>query len=190
MTARNEAALEFLKTRRSRPAKTLQAPGPSKAELQELLEIAARVPDHGKLEPWRFIVIEGDAMGRMAEAAGKAAQAAGYDAEMAAKARAQFEQGICAVAVILSPVLSEKVPEIEQVYSAGAVCHNLVAAALAAGWGANWLSGAVSHERHFTEGALGLTPSERIAGFIHIATETNRPPERPRPDMQAKTTWA
>ena len=190
MPARNDTVLEFLKTRRSRPAKTLQAPGPSRGELEELLTIAARVPDHGKLEPWRFIVIEGDAMRQTAEAANKAAQAAGFNAEKTAKASAQFEQGICAVAVIMSPVLSEKVPKIEQIYSAGAVCHNLVAAALAAGWGANWLSGAISHDRGFAEGALGLTPHENIAGFIHIATETNRPPERPRPDMKAKTTWA
>lgn len=190
MPARNNAVLDFLKTRRSRPAKTLQAPGPSRPELEELLEIAARVPDHGKLEPWRFIVLEGDAMGRMAAAAEEAAKLMGFDAEKTAKARSQFDQGICAVAVIESPVLSEKIPEIEQTYSAGAVCLSLVNAALAAGWGANWLSGAASHERHFVEGALGLSPSERIAGLIHIATETNRPPERPRPDVKAKTTWA
>ncbi|MBU2981339.1 nitroreductase [Lentibacter algarum] len=189
MPPRNDAALEFLKTRRSRPAKTLQAPGPSRAELEALLEIAARVPDHGKLEPWRFVVIEGAAMPKLADAAEQASANAGEDAEKTAKARAQFDMGTCAVAVVVSPVPSEKVPEIEQVYSAGAVCLSLVNAALASGWGANWLSGAPSHDRGFVEGALGLAAHESIAGFIHIATETAPAPERPRPDVKAKTTW-
>ena len=190
MPACNDAALDFLSTRRSRPAKTLQAPGPSRVELEALLEIAARVPDHGKLEPWRFVVIGGEAMLKLADAAEKAAERAGFDAEKTAKARAQFDLGICAIAVIDSPVISEKIPQIEQTYSSGAVCLSLVNAALASGWGANWLSGAISHERGFAEGALGCTPHERIAGIIHIATESTRPPERPRPDVKAKTTWA
>jgi nitroreductase len=84
---------------------------------------------------------------------------------------------------------SAKVPELEQTYSAGAVCLALLNAALAAGWGANWLSGWVSHDRAFMADALGLEPHERIAGFIHIATETTAPPERPRPDVGAMTSW-
>ena len=182
-------ALHFLKTRRSRPAKTLVAPGPNRQELMDMLHIAARTPDHGKLEPWRFIVIEEAKMQALADAAEAAAKAAGFDAEKTAKARSQFDQGICAVAVIEAPIASPKIPAIEQTYSAGAVCLALLNAALASGWGANWLSGAVSHERSFAEGALGLSPDERIAGIIHIATETTAPPERPRPDIEAKTTW-
>jgi len=189
MPEANTVALDFLKTRRSRPAKTLVAPGPSKAELEALLTLAVRTPDHGKLEPWRFIVIRGAAMAALSEKAGQLAQTLGYDAQASAKARAQFDQGICAVAVIESPVLSEKIPAIEQTYSAGAVCLALLNAALAAGWGANWLSGALSHERLFAEGALGLAPHERIAGLIHIANETTAPPDRPRPDVSAKTSW-
>lgn len=189
MPEANTTALDFLKTRRSRPAKTLVAPGPSRTELEALLTLAARTPDHGKLEPWRFVVIEGEAMAALSGAAGQIAEQLGYDAEKTAKARSQFDQGICAVAVIESPVLSEKIPAIEQTYSAGAVCLALLNAALASGWGANWLSGAISHERLFAESAMGLTPHERIAGFIHIATETHTPPDRPRPDINAKTTW-
>lgn len=181
--------LEFLKTRRSRPAKTLKAPAPNREELKELLTIAARTPDHGKLEPWRFIVIEQAQMVRLADAAERVARAAGFDDEKTAKARTQFDQGVCAVAVVEAPVASPKIPQIEQTYSTGAVCLALLNAALAAGWGANWLSGAISHERSFAEGALGLAPHERIAGLIHIATETAAPPERPRPDIEAKTTW-
>jgi nitroreductase len=93
------------------------------------------------------------------------------------------------VAVVSAPVASEKVPQIEQSYSAGAVCLALVNAALAAGWGANWLSGWASHDGGFCAEALGLGPQESIAGFIHIGTETSAPPDRPRPDIEAKTLW-
>ncbi|RFP91014.1 nitroreductase [Rhodobacteraceae bacterium 63075] len=179
----------FLQSRRSRPAKTLKAPGPDRQEMTELLTIAARTPDHGKLEPWRFIVVDGAAMARLAEAAEEAARRAGLDADAAAKARGQFDQGVSAVIVVESPVLSEKIPAIEQTYSAGAVCLALLNAALASGWGANWLTGTASHDRHFCETTLGLTPRERVAGIIHIGTETSAPPERPRPDIEAKTTW-
>ncbi|MFY9319782.1 nitroreductase family protein [Lentibacter algarum] len=189
MPKANDAALNFLQTRRSRPAKTLVAPGPSREELEALLVLAARTPDHGKLEPWRFVVVEKDAMTRLADEAERTARSLGYDDEKTAKARNQFDQGISAVIVIESPVLSEKIPAIEQTYSAGAVCLALLNAALASGWGANWLSGAISHERLFVEGVLGLTPHERIAGIIHIATETNTPPDRPRPDIKVKTSW-
>jgi len=93
------------------------------------------------------------------------------------------------VAVISSPKPSDKVPAIEQIYSVGAVCNAMVNAALAAGWGANWLSGWMSHDRTFIEEAFALTKDESIAGFIHIGTETSAPPERPRPDLSAITTW-
>ena len=84
---------------------------------------------------------------------------------------------------------SEKIPPLEQTYSAGAVCLALLNAALAAGWGANWLTGWPSHDRGFMSDALGLDKHERIAGFIHIATETTAPPERPRPDISSLTEW-
>ena len=82
-----------------------------------------------------------------------------------------------------------KVPEIEQTYSAGAVCLALLNAALASGWGANWLSGWASHDPQFCAQGFGLAPHERVAGVIHIGTETTPPPERPRPDVVALTTW-
>jgi len=189
MPAPNPAALEFLRTRRSRPAKTLQAPAPTREELRPLLEAAARTPDHGKLEPWRFIVIEKPAMARLAQAAEMRGAALGLDAETIAKGRTQFDQGLLAVAVIESPKPSEKIPQLEQTYSAGAVCLALLNAALAAGWGANWLSGWPSHNRGFMTEALGLAAHERIAGFIHIATETSAPPDRPRPGLDQITEW-
>ncbi|MEL7202180.1 MAG: nitroreductase family protein [Pseudomonadota bacterium] len=189
MPPRNQAALDFLLTRRSRPAKTLSEPVPDRATLEQLLTAAARTPDHGKLEPWRFIVLSKTAMPRLAETAEKCGQALGLDAEQIAKGRAQFDQGHLAVAVIEIDRKVEKIPTIEMTYSAGAVCLSLLNAALAAGWGANWLSGWPSHDRGFVTDALGLADNERIAGLIHIGTETSAPPERPRPDMAAITTW-
>ena len=103
--------------------------------------------------------------------------------------RDRFDTAHLAVAVIEVQKPSEKIPAIEQTYAAGGVCLALLNAALAAGWGANWLSGWASHDRDFAEAALGLTSPERIAGFIHIGTEGSAPPERPRPDLDQITTW-
>ena len=189
MPAPNPAALDFLLTRRSRPAKTLAEPVPDRATLETLLTAAARTPDHGKLEPWRFIVLGKGAMERLAEAVQLRGDAIGLDPEQITKGRNQFDQGHLAVAVIEVRKPSEKIPALEQTYSAGAVCLTLVNAALAAGWGANWLSGWPSHDREFMVAELGLGDTERIAGLVHIGTETSAPPERPRPDVTAITTW-
>ncbi|WP_171209957.1 MULTISPECIES: nitroreductase family protein [unclassified Ruegeria] len=189
MSLKNPAALEFLQLRRSRPAKTLVAPAPTREELLPLLTAAARSPDHGKLEPWRFIVLEKGAMPRLAQLTEDRAIALGKTEEEITKARSQFDLGQLAVAVIEVQKPSEKIPTLEQTYSAGAVCLALLNAALAAGWGANWLSGWQSHDRTFCQQALGLAENERVAGFIHIATESVAPPERPRPDIAALTQW-
>lgn len=189
MTLKNPAALDFLLNRRSRPAKTLVAPAPTRDELVPLLTAAARSPDHGKLEPWRFIVIEKPAMARLAALTKARGTALGKSDEDIAKGRSQFDMGQLAVAVIEVQRPADKIPAIEQSYSAGAVCLALLNAALASGWGANWLSGWIAHDRTFCEQALGLAENERIAGFIHIATERAAPPERPRPDVAAITEW-
>ena len=185
----NPAALDFLLTRRSRPAKTLQPPVPDRETLLTLLTAAARSPDHGKLEPWRFIVIEDGAMPALADLAERRARELGKSSEDIAKSRNQFDQGHLAVAVIEIQKVSEKIPPIEQSYSAGAVCLALLNAALASGWGANWLSGWVSHDRAFCKEGLNLAENERIAGIIHIGTERAAPPERPRPDIESITQW-
>lgn len=181
----NPAALEFLLTRRSRPAKTLTGPVPGDDVIRTLLTAAARTPDHGKLEPWRFVVLRRAALARL----GAAVADLGGDPEKVEKMRAQFADAELAVLVVASPKPSEKIPQIEQVYSAGAVCLALLNAALASGWGANWLSGWVSHDPDFVQAHLGLAPHEKVAGFIHLGTETNAPPDRPRPDLDAITTW-
>jgi len=189
MPTPNPAALDFLLTRRSRPSKTLTTPVPDRAALMPLLTAAARTPDHGKLEPWRFVVLTKPALTRLSQMAPARGAALGIDSDKITKATDQFGNADLAVAVISSPKPSDKIPQIEQVYSAGAVCLALVNAALAAGWGANWLSGWASHDRTFIAEGMGLASHEAIAGFIHIGTETNAPPERPRPDLDAITTW-
>jgi len=189
MPAPNPQALEFLLSRRSRPAKTLTTPVPDRVALEPILQAALRTPDHGKLEPWRLVVLEQGALRRMGDIVGARAQELGLDDEKTNKGRNQFDTGTLAVAVIVCPVIAEKVPEIEQSYSAGAVCLALLNAALASGWGANWLSGWPSHDRAFLTQALDLAPHEHVAGFIHIGTEKATPPERPRPDIKEKVTW-
>lgn len=185
----NPAALDFLLTRRSRPAKTLAPPAPGREALMPILTAAARSPDHGKLEPWRFIVLEGDAMARLAAQIGARGPELDKSPEETAKARAPFEAGTIAVVVVEVQKPSPKVPAIEQTYSAGAVCLALLNAALASGWGANWLTGWPSHDPVIRARGLGLSDDERVAGIIHIGTETATPPERPRPDLASITTW-
>lgn len=189
MTPQNPAALEFMQTRRSRSYKTLSLPVPTRDQLLPILTIAARTPDHGKLEPWRFIVLEKQALTRLAALTEIRAAALEIDPDKAAKAKATFANAHLIVAVVSTPKPSDKVPEIEQVYSAGAVCLALLNAALASGWGANWISGWPSHDRTFLRDGLNLQPHENIAGFIHIGTSKITPPDRPRPDINALTTW-
>lgn len=188
MPQTNAPVMDFLLSRRSRPAKLLQPPAPDDAALRTILTAAARTPDHGKLEPWRFVVLRGAALRRLAEAVAERGAALGKDADAIAKARSAFDQSPLCVAVIESPKPG-KIPAVEQTYSAGAVCLALLNAALASGWGANWLSGWASHDRGFAEGAMRLAPQERIAGFIHIGTASAVPPERPRPDLDSITDW-
>lgn len=184
----NPAALEFLLTRRSRPAKTLGLPVPGDADLRRILTAAARSPDHGKLEPWRFIVLDRAAFAAMAERVGELGADLGLAPEKIAKTQREYALAHLAVAVVSAPKDSEKIPLIEQTYSAGAVCLSLLNAALAMGWGANWLTGWPAHDPTFCRW-LGLSGRETIAGMIHLGTETSAPPERPRPDIDAITTW-
>ncbi|MEO0773435.1 MAG: nitroreductase [Pseudomonadota bacterium] len=189
MPAKNPDALDFLLTRRSRPVKTLTTPVPDRATVEVMLTAAARTPDHGKLEPWRFIVLERDALLRLAGLVEPHGVRLSKHELDIAKARRQYEDAHLVVAVVEVHKPSEKIPAVEQTYSAGAVCLALLNAALASGWGANWLSGWPSHDRGFVADGLGLAEHERIAGLIHLGTETATPPDRPRPDMGAITTW-
>lgn len=180
--------LHFLRHRRSHPPKTLREPPPDRHELLNLLTLAARVPDHGKLEPWRFVVLERAALDRLAPLLAQAVRDAGGDAAAVEKARSAFASPVI-VAVVFSPKPSEKAPEWEQFLSAGAVCLSLVNAALAAGYGAAWLTGPATRP-DFARAHLGLADHERIAGLIHIGTRGAADiPDRPRPDIAALTSF-
>ncbi len=181
--------LDFMQSRRSRPAKILTGPVPEHSEIEQLLQMAARSPDHKKLEPWRFIVLEKPAMPRLAELAVQTATKLGKPPEKIEKFRQQFANAELVIAVVVTPIDHPDVPEVEQVLSAGAVCLALLNAALASGWGANWLTGPMAFDAGFLQSGLGVKPPEFVAGFIHIGTAKSIPPDRPRPDMVVKTTW-
>ncbi|MBA3323880.1 MAG: nitroreductase [Rhodobacteraceae bacterium] len=186
MTAAQPDVLEFLLTRRSHPARLLRLPAPDRAELLTLLTAAVRVPDHGKLEPWRFVVLTGPGLARFAAAIRARAVATGQDADKGALA---FEQAPLCVAVVATPREGTKIPVLEQTLSAGAVCLGLVNAALAAGWGACWLTGWPAYDAGFLQAALGLKAGEWIAGFVYLGSSDAGPPDRPRPDVAALVAW-
>jgi nitroreductase len=172
--------LALLATRRSSSAPTLLAPGPDAVQLAALLELAARVPDHGKLFPWRFIVLKGDAKSRFVDAL----EAIATNQEGATKmlaALVKIRNPPLTVAVV-SRAAEGRIPVWEQQLSAGAVCMNLLLAAHAQGFGANWITDWYAYAAEATA-LLGLQAGERIAGYVHIGTQGEVPKERPRADM-------
>ena len=186
--AHSDEVLRFLALRRSASAATLTAPAPSPAQLHDLLRIAARVPDHGKLSPWRFIVLEGEAK---AIFAGRV-EALAADGAEADKARgALFKLKIPPLGVVvISRFIEGKIPEWEQRLSAGAVCMNLLNAAQAMGYGANWITDWYAFDDR-VGALLGLTADERVAGFVYLGTAGEAPLERVRPDVDAITSrWS
>jgi nitroreductase len=176
--------IEFLKQRRSVKPREMSGPGPSAAELETILTVGARVPDHGKLTPWRFIVFEGDARARAGEVianvfARKNPQSPPAEIEIE-KRRLMDAPLVIAVVSFTKP--HPKVPPWEQQLSAGASAMNIVTAATALGYGANWLTGWFAFDRDVLDG-LGLKADEKIAGFVHIGTRTKPSEDRPRPAL-------
>lgn len=180
-TAPAPEVLRFLALRRSASAITLTEPAPQPAELDQLLRLAARAPDHGKLTPWRFIVLEGQAK---ATFAGRLEALARNREDVAQAAKlAKLKTPPLAV-VVVSRVKAAAIPEWEQILSAGAVCTNLLHAALAMGYGANWITDWYSFDPEALE-ILGLSGGERVAGFMMIGTAAEAPLERERPDVDS-----
>jgi nitroreductase len=177
-------ALELLTTRRSFKARELAGPAPSAAELEKLLTVASRVPDHGKLTPWRFIVFEGDARYAAGEAIAAAFRAKYPDAkpEHVEAERNRLARAPLVIAVVSRAAPHVKIPEWEQVLSAGAAAMNLVLAAHALGYGANWVTEWYAYDRSVLD-TLGLAPHERIVGFVHIGRAPGVPEDRPRPAL-------
>ncbi len=177
-------AIELLKTRRSVKPREMTGPGPSPAELDTILTIGARVPDHGKLAPWRFIIFEGDARLRAGDLIG---QVFARKNPQATAAEIEFEKRRLADAPVVIAVVSftrphPKVPAWEQQLSAGASAMNIVTAATALGYGACWLTGWFAFDRDVLDG-LGLKSDERLAGFVYIGRPTKPSEDRARPSL-------
>jgi nitroreductase len=177
-------ALELLKTRRSLKPVELTGPGPSDAEIDTLLTIASRVPDHGKLTPWRFIVFAGEARLKAGEAIVAAFRSKYPQAkpEHEEQERKRLARAPLVIAVVSRAAPHVKIPEWEQVLSAGAATMSLVMAAHALGYGANWITEWYAYDRRVLD-ALGLKENEKIAGFVHIGTPMSPPEDRPRPPL-------
>ena len=177
-------AIELLKTRRSVKPRDMTGPGPSAAELDTILTIGARVPDHGKLAPWRFIVFEHDARIRAGEIiagvfAGKNPQATQAEIEIEKR---RLTDAPLVIGLVSFTRPHPKVPAHEQELSAGASAMNIVTAATALGYGACWLTGWFSCDRDVLTG-LGLKPEEKLVGFIHVGTVSKPSDDRPRPEL-------
>ena len=174
--------IDFLKTRRSVKPREMSGPGPSSAELETILTIGARVPDHGKIVPWRFIVFEGDARAKAGEIFARVFRAKNVTAtpDQIETEKKRFAHAPLVIAVVSRTTKHPKVPPWEQELSAGASAMNIVTAATALGYGANWLTGWFAFDRDVLEG-LGLKPDEKLAGFIHIGSVDKPNEDRPRP---------
>ncbi len=177
-------ALTLLTTRRSFKPVDLAGPAPSRAEIDTLLTIASRVPDHGKLAPWRFILFEGDARWKAGDAIAAAFRTKYPDAkaDQIEAERERLMRAPLVIAVVSRAGPHVKIPEWEQVLSAGAAAMNLVLAAHALGYGATWITEWYAYDRAVLD-ALGLAPHERVAGFIHVGRPPGVPEDRPRPPL-------
>ena len=178
----------FLARRRSASAMSLTAPGPDDAQLADLLRLAVRVPDHGKLSPWRFVILKGAAKDAFAERIGVLADDQANPVKAKAALRKLTSPPV-AVAVI-SRFVAGDIPEWEQRQSAAAVCHQMLLAAAALGWGANWITDWYSYDPRATA-ILGLGQDEKVAGFLYLGAASEPPQERVRPDVAAITSeWS
>lgn len=177
--------IRLLKTRRSVKPREMNGPGPSAAELETILTVGSRVPDHGKLTPWRFIVFEGDGRARAGDVIATVfaqKNPSATEAEIEVEKRRLMDAPLV-IAVVSFTKPHPKVPAWEQELSAGASAMNIVTAATALGYGANWLTGWFAFDREVLAG-LGLGAGEKLAGFIHIGTPKQPAEDRPRPALQ------
>jgi nitroreductase len=181
--------LDLLLSRRSGSAKAMTGPGPNPAELRQILAAGARVPDHGKLAPWRFILFEGEARTRFGEMLVEVllADEPGANEVRIDMERGRFLRAPLVVAVVSRVVENPKAPEWEQVLSAGAACQNMLIAAHSLGYVGNWISEWYGFDRRVLE-RLGLAANERIAGYLYFGQSAAPLEERPRPDLDSLIT--
>lgn len=174
--------LDLLLSRRSCAARAMTGPGPSKAQLADILRAGARVPDHGKLFPWRFVVFEGEARERFADILVETLSRENAGPSLCEEWRARATAAPVIVAVISAARESIKIPVWEQELSAGAVCQNMLIAVHAMGFVGNWLTEWYAYHPSVKQ-KIGLKAGERIAGFIYMGTPKEELQERPRPEM-------
>lgn len=189
MLNQRDDPLSLLRTRRSASTKSLGEPGPTPEQLDQILEVAVRVPDHGKLAPWRFILFEGDARVRMGEIMAERWPVARPDAsaDWIPVMRRLFLRAPSVLCVVSRAAPHEKIPEWEQVLSAGAVCQNILIAATALGLGCQWITEWCAYDPEIAR-AMGLGPQEKVAGFIYLGTPGEPVTDRPRPDPRSLLT--
>lgn len=189
----NDGLARYLKLRRTIPAAQLVDPGPDPETLREMLTVAARVPDHGKLTPWRFILLDRAAREKIIGGLIRLAEASESESERrqrSEKAKGFGDAPLVVAVVSAADPQHPKIPLWEQQLSAGAVCLNLLHAANAYGFAAQWLTGWYAYDPGAIQ-LLGVRESERIAGFLHIGTPAVPPTERDRPDLNAiVSVWA
>lgn len=192
LTMQNDVKLiDFLRDRHSTPVAQIKEPGPSQEELEAILTLATRVPDHGKLAPWRLVVYRGDVRKKLGEEFLALLLKKTPDIEDAAKEAelVRFTRAPLVVGVISTAAPHVKIPEWEQVLSAGAVCLNMLMAANAHGYVANWRTEWVAYDDEALH-LLGVKPGEKVAGFIHIGSSDFPTPDRPRPELSQIVTYA
>jgi nitroreductase len=184
MTVVSPETIALLATRRSSRVIDLVAPGPTAEELDTILAIGARVPDHGKLTPWRFIVLEGEGRVRAGEKLAEALALSdpGVSEKRLDDERARFLRAPLVVAVVSRAAPHVKIPEYEQLLSAAAACQNILVACAALGYGATWLTEWTTYDAN-ARTALGLDEFERFVGFIYMGTATQKLEDRPRPAL-------
>ncbi len=185
-------ALELLKTRKSISAVFLAPPGPNQDEVAEILTIASRVPDHGKLAPWRFVVFAGDARVQASTALAElfARKNPDADPKVIEEERKRLARAPLVIGVVSKPMPHPKVPEWEQMLSAGNAAFNIVLASHALGYAAQWTTGWIATDPDAGH-ILGLLPGERFVAFVHIGTPAAPAGDRPRPALvDAVTYWS
>jgi len=184
------SVLDLLATRRSALAKDMVEPGPSDEQLEKLIELAVRVPDHGKFKPWRFIIFQSEGRARAGNILAKQWRVLNpeHSKEMIVQQRATFLRAPVVVGVVSSTEESKKIPIWEQEMSVGAVCQNMLIGATAMGFGCQWISGWAAFDRVVLD-QFGLEPQEKIAGFIYLGTAGSPLSDRPRPDHKSLMTW-
>jgi nitroreductase len=182
--------LDFLKSRKSGSAKTMAGPSPSPQQVQDILQIGVRVPDHGKLAPWRFVVFEGDARRDVGQGFAKvwATLHPEHGAESLAFQAELFMRAPLVIAVVSTAAPHGKIPIWEQQMSAAAVCYNIVLAATAMDFAAQWQTDWVAYDGG-AKAMMGLGEFEKVAGLIYIGQSTMPLEDRPRPDVSALTTY-